>query len=67
LHFPTVYQKGEGEIATPLPYRSTQMEEVSMGKIFWWTAMIILWGVFFPVVLVIVIGILLAFMMGGGA
>jgi hypothetical protein len=43
------------------------MEEVSMGKILWWTAMIILWGVFFPVVLVIVIGILLAFMMGGGA
>jgi hypothetical protein len=38
-----------------------------MGKILWWTAMIILWGVLFPVVLVIVIGILLAFMMGGGA
>ena len=38
-----------------------------MGKLFWWTAMIILWGVFFPVVLVIVIGILLAFMIGGGA
>jgi hypothetical protein len=38
-----------------------------MGKLFWWTAMIILWGVLFPVVLVIVIGILLAFMMGGGA
>jgi hypothetical protein len=29
--------------------------------------MIILWGVFFPVALIIVIGILLAIMMGGGA
>jgi hypothetical protein len=67
LHLPTVYQKGEEEIATPLAYRSFQMEEVSMGKILWWTAMIILWGIFFPVVLIIVIGILLAFMMGGGA
>jgi len=38
-----------------------------MRKILWWTAMIILWGVFFPVALIIVIGILLAIMMGGGA
>jgi hypothetical protein len=43
------------------------MEEVSMGKILWWTAMIVIWGILFPVVLIIVLAILLAFMMGGGA
>lgn len=35
-----------------------------MGKILWWTGLIIIWEIFFPVVLIIVIGILLAFMMG---
>jgi hypothetical protein len=29
--------------------------------------MIVIWGIFFPVVLIIVLGILLAFMMGGSA
>jgi hypothetical protein len=38
-----------------------------MGKVLCWTGLIIIWGIFFPVVLIIVIGILLAFMMGGGA
>jgi hypothetical protein len=38
-----------------------------MGKLFWWTAMIILWGIFFPVALIIVFGIMLAIIMGGGA
>ena len=56
-----------GKFKTPLAYRCRYSKEANMGKLFWWTAMIILWGVFFPVVLVIVIGILLAFMMGGGA
>lgn len=37
-----------------------------MGKLGWFIA-IVVWVIVFPITLVIVLGILLAFMMGGGA
>ena len=41
-------------------------QEVDVGKLGWFIA-IVIWVIIFPISLVLVLGILLAFMMGGGA
>ena len=56
-----------GEItATPLSYYLQWVEEDAMGKL-WWFAMFVIFCIIFPVVAVITIGIMLAFIMGGSA
>ena len=52
--------------ATPLSYYGKWVEEIAMGKL-WWFAMFVIVCVIFPVVAVITIGIILAFIMGGSA
>ena len=52
--------------ATPLSYYRKWVEEDAMGKL-WWFAMFIIFCIIFPVVAVITIGIMLAFIMGGSA
>ena len=52
--------------ATPLSYYLQWVEEDAMGKL-WWFAMFVIFCIIFPVVAVITIGIMLAFIMGGSA
>ena len=52
--------------ATPLSYYLQWVEEIAMGKL-WWFAMFVIFCIIFPVVAVITIGIVLAFIMGGSA
>jgi hypothetical protein len=38
-----------------------------MKKLIWWTAMIVLWGIFFPLAIFIMFVAMIMFIAGGGA